>query len=110
MRGNTRLRSVLGLLFLCGLVAASVLVRAQTPATGQVVAVRAGRLFDPKSGANLANQVVLISDYPGVAAYKKEEEAAYVDAEFMKAWRSGAQFVVQGSGHVEFLEPAPHLV
>src|SRR6266851_4746760 len=60
MRGNTRLRSVLGLLFLCGLVAASVLVRAQTPATGQVVAVRAGRLFDPKSGTNLANQVVLI--------------------------------------------------
>ena len=62
----------------------------------------------PTSGK--ANQVVLISDYPGVAAYKKEEEAAYVDAEFMKAWRSGAQFVVQGSGHVEFLEPAPHLV
>ena len=52
---------------------------------------------------------MLISDYPGVAAYKKEEEAAYADAEFMKAWRSGAQFVVQGSGHVEFLEPAPHL-
>jgi len=26
----------------------------------QGVAVRAGRLFDPKSGANLANQVILI--------------------------------------------------
>src|ERR1700682_4421393 len=60
MRGNARLRSVLGLLFLGGLVTASVLVWAQAPATGQVVAVRAGRLFDPKSGANLANQVVLI--------------------------------------------------
>src|ERR1700686_1599487 len=60
MRGNARLRLVLGLLFLCGLAAASVLVRAQTPATGQVVAVRAGRLFDSKSGTNLANQVVLI--------------------------------------------------
>ena len=31
---------------------------AQAP---QIVAVRAGRLFDPKSGTNLANQVVLIS-------------------------------------------------
>ena len=60
MRLNARLRSVLGLLFLCGLAAASVLVSAQTPAAGQVVAVRAGRLFDPKSGTNLANQVVLI--------------------------------------------------
>src|ERR1700680_1224443 len=60
MRGNARLRSVLGLLFLCG-VAASAAVWAQTPpATGQVVAVRAGRLFDPKSGTNLPNQVVLI--------------------------------------------------
>jgi quinol monooxygenase YgiN len=61
----------------------------------------------PTSG--VANQVVLISDYPDVAAYKKEEEAAYADAEFMKAWRAGAQFVVQGSGHIELLEPAPHL-
>src|ERR1700686_731195 len=60
MRGNARLRLVLGLLFLCGLAAASVLVRAQTPATGQLVAIRAGHLFDPKSGTNLINQVVLI--------------------------------------------------
>jgi len=30
------------------------------PRTGQVVAIRAGRLFDPKSGTLLSNQVVLI--------------------------------------------------
>ena len=34
---------------------------AATAQTSQVVAVRAGKLFDPKSGANLTNQVVLIS-------------------------------------------------
>ncbi len=62
----------------------------------------------PTSGK--ANEVVLFSDYPDVAAYKEEEEAAYADAEFMAAWRSGAQFVVQGSGYIEAFEPAPHLV
>lgn len=31
------------------------------PQAGQVVAVRAGRLFDPKSGKNLTNQVILIT-------------------------------------------------
>src|SRR5712691_11327900 len=60
MRRNAMLRSLLGLTFLCGL-AASAGLWAQTPATtGQLVAVRAGRLFDPKSGTNLPNQVVLI--------------------------------------------------
>jgi imidazolonepropionase-like amidohydrolase len=34
------------------------LAQAQPPA--QIIAVRAGRLFDPKSGSNLTNQVVLI--------------------------------------------------
>src|SRR6202040_829848 len=36
----------------------SAVLSAQAP---QVVAVRAGRMFDPKSGTNLTNQVVLIS-------------------------------------------------
>ncbi len=61
----------------------------------------------PMSGK--ANEVVLVSDYEDYAAYKKEEGAAYADAEFMKAWRQGSQFVVQGSGRIELLEPAPHL-
>ena len=50
-----RMRSVLSvaLLMFAGAVAAS--------AQGPVTAVRAGKLFDPKSGTNLTNQVVLIS-------------------------------------------------
>src|ERR1700736_6728974 len=84
MRGNARWRSVLGLLFLCGLVAASVLVWAQTPITGQVVAVRAGRLFDPKSGTNLLNQVVLIrgdkiTDVGPAASVKIPSAARVID-------------------------------
>jgi imidazolonepropionase-like amidohydrolase len=39
------------------ILAAAVVVSAQ----GQVTAVRAGKMFDPKSGTNLANQVVLIA-------------------------------------------------
>ena len=63
-------------------------------------------LWAPMSGK--ANEVVLTSDYPDFATFKREEEAAYADAEFMKVWRSGAQFVVQGSGRSEILEPVPH--
>jgi len=53
---------------------------------------------------------ILVSDYPDFATYKQEEAAAYADPEFMKSWRQRAQFVVQGSGLIELLEPAPHLV
>jgi hypothetical protein len=62
----------------------------------------------PASGK--ANEVVLISDYPDFATFKQEEAASYSDPEFMKAWRQGAGFVVQGSGVFELLEPAPQLV
>src|SRR5712692_5843314 len=31
------------------------------PQTGRVVAIRAGRLFDPKLGANVRNQIILIT-------------------------------------------------
>ena len=50
------MKYVLGIFFL--ILAATA---AGTAQTSQVVAVRAGRLFDPKSGTNLPNQVVLIS-------------------------------------------------
>jgi imidazolonepropionase-like amidohydrolase len=40
--------------------AAPSLLRAQAAPNAQVTAIRAGRLFDPKSGTNLTNQVVLI--------------------------------------------------
>ena len=44
-----------------GFLAAPGLLRSQTAPAGQVTAIRAGRLFDPKSGTNLSNQVVIIS-------------------------------------------------
>jgi imidazolonepropionase-like amidohydrolase len=51
-----RLKSMLGAVVL--ILAAAVVMSAQTP---QAVAIRAGKMFDPKSGTNLTNQVVLIS-------------------------------------------------
>jgi imidazolonepropionase-like amidohydrolase len=50
-----RMKSVLSVALL--ILAAAVVASAQ----GQVVAVRAGKMFDPKSGTNLANQVILIT-------------------------------------------------
>jgi len=50
-----RMRSLLSIALL--ILAVAVVASAQ----GQVTAVRAGKMFDPKSGANLTNQVVLIS-------------------------------------------------
>ncbi len=51
----TRMKSVLSIALL--ILAAAVVASAQ----GQVTAVRAGKMFDPKSGTNLANQVILIT-------------------------------------------------
>jgi imidazolonepropionase-like amidohydrolase len=51
-----RLKSMLGAVVL--ILTAAVVMSAQTP---QAVAIRAGKMFDPKSGTNLTNQVVLIS-------------------------------------------------
>src|SRR6202790_863010 len=50
-----RIKSVLSIAVM--ILAAAVVASAQ----GQVTAVRAGKMFDPKSGTNLANQVVLIT-------------------------------------------------
>src|SRR6266851_1883146 len=54
MREKAALTRVLGLMIL-----GVALAWSQAPQT-QTVAVRAGRMFDPKSGTNLTNQVVLI--------------------------------------------------
>ncbi len=51
-----RLKSMLCAVVL--ILTAAVVMSAQTP---QAVAIRAGKMFDPKSGTNLTNQVVLIS-------------------------------------------------
>src|ERR1700731_3394935 len=50
-----RMKCALSIVLL--ILAAAIVASAQ----GQVTAVRAGKMFDPKSGANLTNQVVLIT-------------------------------------------------
>ena len=50
---------ILGLAILGALVSPA-LLWSQVPSTPQTTAIRAGRLFDPKSGTNLTNQVVII--------------------------------------------------
>jgi imidazolonepropionase-like amidohydrolase len=58
MRFKVALMMIVGLAFLLSS-ERSARLWSQTPQS-QVVAVRAGRMFDPKSGTNLSNQVVLI--------------------------------------------------
>ena len=57
---TSRPRLFAGLLVLLGFVMPALLWSQAAP-NSQTVAIRAGRLFDPKSGANLTNQVVLVS-------------------------------------------------
>jgi imidazolonepropionase-like amidohydrolase len=59
MRKTGMLTIFLGLVSLLGF-GAPPLLWSQAAPNSQTVAIRAGRLFDPKSGANLTNQVVLI--------------------------------------------------
>ncbi len=58
MRKNATPTTALRFILLCGL-AATLVVQAQNP-PAQTIAIRAGRLFDPHSGAYLADQMVLI--------------------------------------------------
>jgi imidazolonepropionase-like amidohydrolase len=59
MHRNTVLKIAVSITFAC-VVASPLVVSSQNPAAAQITAVRAGRMFDPKSGTNLSNQVVLI--------------------------------------------------
>src|SRR4030088_2038988 len=56
-----RWNHVVSAMVLFGAAAAGLSAQTQSAQPQQLVAVRAGRLFDPKSGTNLVNQVVLIS-------------------------------------------------
>jgi imidazolonepropionase-like amidohydrolase len=58
MKRKASLRTVA--LAALALLAGPMLLRAQSSPTQGTTAIRAGRLFDPKSGTNLTNQVVLI--------------------------------------------------
>jgi hypothetical protein len=64
-------------------------------------------LWAPTFGT--ANEVVWEIEYPDLAAYQRENEAFYSDAEVMKQWRRLWQYAVQGSIQDELLEEAPHI-
>lgn len=55
------------------------------------------------------NEVVVTADYPDIATYAAQRDAAFNDAEFMQAWRQCAEFIVPGSVRTEVLEPALQL-
>ena len=56
-----------------------------------------------------ANELIADVDYPDLAAFEREGEAQYSDAEFMGVVRSTVDIVVQGSARTELFQAAPQL-
>lgn len=79
----------------------------------EVIALRrklglaAPTLWAPTFGT--ANEVVWEIEYADLAAFQRENEAFYSDADAMQQWRRLWQYAVQGSIHEELLEEAPHI-
>ena len=71
----------------------------------EAAGLRPGRAFVPTAGRN--NEIVWEIEYPDLATYQKENEAFYASPEVFEAFRSGAQYVVQGSARVELYEDVP---
>jgi hypothetical protein len=63
------------------------------------------RVLVPTAGPN--NQVVAEFEYPDLATYERENKAFYADEEAFGAFRSGADFVVQGTSRTELWEDVP---
>jgi NIPSNAP len=61
----------------------------------------------PTVGA--ANELIVENDYPDLATYEREVNAQFSDAEWMKAFRSTVDAVVQGTLRSELLQTAPQL-
>jgi NIPSNAP protein len=55
------------------------------------------------------NEVIVTCDFPDVATYLAQRDAALANAEWMQAWGRCAQHAAQGSIQSEFLEPVPTL-
>ena len=66
-----------------------------------------GRILTPMVGEG--NLVVMETDYPDLATFEREMNEFYADPEAMKIWRSGADFVVEGSNRDELYLDAPTL-
>lgn len=65
------------------------------------------RLWAPAVGA--ANEIVWETDYPDLAAFERENDLFYGDAEAMRQWRELWQLTVQGTIHDELLQEAPQI-
>ena len=72
-----------------------------------ILGLAASTLWAPTFGT--ANEVVWEIDYPDLAAFERENEAFYSDAEAMEQWRRLWQHAVQGSIQDELLVEAPHI-
>jgi hypothetical protein len=79
----------------------------------EVVAVRRklglaeATLWAPTFGT--ANEVVWEFEYADLAAFERENDAFYGDADAMQLWRRLWQHAVQGSIQDELLQEAPHI-
>lgn len=56
-----------------------------------------------------SNELVLVAEYPDLAAHQADLDASYADPEFMAAWRQCAVHTVQGTRRSEILAAAPRL-
>lgn len=63
------------------------------------------RVLVPTAGPN--NEIIIENEYPDLAAFQRENEAFYADEKAFQAFRSGAEFVVEGSARTELLEDVP---
>jgi hypothetical protein len=69
--------------------------------------LRRPTLWAPTVG--VANEIVWEVDYPDLAAFERENDLFYGDAEAMRQWRDLWQLTVQGTIHDELLQEAPHI-
>lgn len=58
----------------------------------------------------IANEAVIIADYPNLDGFERERRERYADAEYMQLARQAAELMAQGTFRDELLEEAPRLV
>lgn len=59
--------------------------------------------------AGKSNVIIATCDYDSLQQMSDEQNRFYADADLMKTFRRGAEYVVQGSAVGQVYEEAPHL-
>ena len=59
--------------------------------------------------AGVSNEIIIETEYGSLADFEREQAAFYSDPDTMKAWRSVAEYIIEGSGRSELIESAPAL-